>query len=145
MGTVIIIIVLCIYRFMGYSILTILDYETWKPRRQLYDPAFKKRFATFNSVVRMYSSDDNFFLLCSRDPSYLKTLLKPFNEITNEFLDELKPLADGETKVPMKTHLGEFSLDVISKVAILVQCANTFHVDLIMLFLLAMDLYIPYI
>ena len=86
-----------------------------------------------------------FFLLCSRDPSYLKTLLKPFNEITNEFLDELKSLADGETKVPMKTHLGEFSLDVISKVAILVQCANTFHIDLIMLFLLAMDLYIPYI
>lgn len=50
--------------------------------------------------------------------SYLKTLLKPFNEIANEFLDKLKPLADGETKVPMKTHLGEFSLDVISKVDI---------------------------
>jgi hypothetical protein len=28
-------------------------------------------------------------------------------------------MADGETKVPMKIHLGEFSLDVISKVCCL--------------------------
>ena len=29
---------------MGNGLLTIPDTETWKPRRQLYDPAFKKRF-----------------------------------------------------------------------------------------------------
>ena len=101
-------------RFMGNSILTIPDYETWKPRRQLYDPAFKKRlnFSLTDWNCRLVLS-----LYCA--PlyySYLKTLLKPFNEITNEFLEKLKPLADGDTKVPMKVHLGEFSLDVISKV-----------------------------
>ena len=34
----------CFYnRFMGNGLLTIPDYDTWKPRRQMYDPAFKKR------------------------------------------------------------------------------------------------------
>lgn len=48
--------------------------------------------------------------------SYLKTLLKPFNEIADKFVDNLKTVADGETKVPMKTRFGEFTLEVISKV-----------------------------
>ena len=51
--------------------------------------------------------------------SYLKTLLKPFNELTNDFLSELKQLANGKSKVPMKVRLGEFSLDVISKVGVI--------------------------
>ena len=33
----------CHYRFMGNGLFTIPDYDTWKPRRQIYDPAFKKR------------------------------------------------------------------------------------------------------
>ena len=48
--------------------------------------------------------------------SYLKALLVPFNEMTNKFLMQLKPLADGVSKVPMKLRLGEFTLSVISKV-----------------------------
>ena len=31
-------------RFLKDSLLTILDYETWKPRRRVYDPAFSKRW-----------------------------------------------------------------------------------------------------
>ena len=34
---------ICWYRFLGRGLFTIPDFETWKPRRQLYDPAFKKR------------------------------------------------------------------------------------------------------
>ena len=39
------IILLChfCYRFLGKGLVTIPDYETWKPRRQLYDPSFRKR------------------------------------------------------------------------------------------------------
>ena len=48
--------------------------------------------------------------------SYLKTLLIPFNEIVKNFLDQIQPLADGSTTVPMKVHFGEFTQDVISKV-----------------------------
>lgn len=48
--------------------------------------------------------------------SYLKTLLDPFNDMVNKFLDQIKPLADGTT-VPMKRHFGEFTLSVISKVS----------------------------
>ena len=48
--------------------------------------------------------------------SYLKTLLVPFNEVTSKFIEKLRPLADGATKVPMKLRFGEFTLDVISKV-----------------------------
>lgn len=88
-------------RFMGNGLVTILDYETWKPRRQLYDPAFRK--------------------------SYLKTLLTPFNEILTKFLDQLKPLAGGSTIVPMKVHFGEFTQDVISKVAFGMDFANRWN------------------
>ena len=48
--------------------------------------------------------------------SYLKTLLDPFNEMVEKFLDNIKPLADGKTVVPMKRHFGEFTMNVISKV-----------------------------
>ena len=48
--------------------------------------------------------------------SFLKTLLAPFNEETNKFIEQLKPLADGATEVPMKLHFGDFVLNVISKV-----------------------------
>lgn len=48
--------------------------------------------------------------------SYLKTLLGPFNEIVNKYVNKLKPLADGTTIVPMKIHFGELALEVISKV-----------------------------
>lgn len=47
---------------------------------------------------------------------FLKTLLVPFNEVTSKFIEKLRPLADGVTKVPMKLRFGEFTLDVISKV-----------------------------
>ena len=39
-----------------------------------------------------------------------------FNEITNKFLDQLKPFADGASRVPIKLQFGEFVLDVLSKV-----------------------------
>ena len=48
--------------------------------------------------------------------SYLKTLLVSFNEETNKFIEQLKPLTDGVTSVPMKVHFGDFVLNVISKV-----------------------------
>ena len=49
--------------------------------------------------------------------SYLKTLLVPFNEMVKKFLDQIQPLADGTTTVPMHVHFGEFTQDVISKVS----------------------------
>lgn len=78
-------------RYLGRSIFAITDYKTWKPRRQVYDPAFKK--------------------------SYLQTLLEPFNEKANEFINNLRPMADGKTRVPMKTQFGTYTLETISKVA----------------------------
>ena len=56
--------------------------------------------------------------------SYLNTLLIPINEVTGKFIEQLKPLADGVTKVPMKLHFGDFTTDAISKVImyIYVQC-----------------------
>ena len=39
-----------------------------------------------------------------------------FNECADKFIEGLRPLADGETTVPMKEHLAEVTLDVIGKV-----------------------------
>ena len=48
--------------------------------------------------------------------SYLKSLVPSFNECADKFIQGLRPLADGKTTVPMKEHLAEVTLDVISKV-----------------------------
>ena len=39
---------------MGNGILTIPDYDSWKPRRQLYDPAFKKRYMLLDTHTTSY-------------------------------------------------------------------------------------------
>jgi len=43
-------------------------------------------------------------------------LVPSFNECADKFIERLRPLADGKTTVPMKEHLAEVTLDVISKV-----------------------------
>ena len=48
--------------------------------------------------------------------SSLKDHLYKFNECANAFLEKLRPLADGKTKVSMKEAFHEVALDVISKV-----------------------------
>jgi hypothetical protein len=59
--------------------------------------------------------------------SHLKTLLVPFNEVTSKFIEQLKPLADGATRVPMKLRFGECTLDVISKVILYELPMDTEH------------------
>jgi len=39
-----------------------------------------------------------------------------FSECADKIIERLRPLADGKTTVPMKEHLAEVTLDVISKV-----------------------------
>ena len=39
-------------RFLGRGLLTLLDYDTWKPRRSLYDPSFTKGYTC--NVVHVY-------------------------------------------------------------------------------------------
>eukprot|EP00731_Ephydatia_muelleri_P008176 Em0004g514a len=90
---------ICGQRFLGKGLFTIRDYETWKPRRKMYDPAFNR--------------------------GYLKSLTPMFGECVDKFLDKLKPLADGRTQVPMKKHIHNAALDVISKVAF----ASDFRVE----------------
>ena len=58
--------------------------------------------------------------------SYLKSLLPSFNKCVDVLLDSIRPLADGETDVPMKQHLAECTLYVISKVSSLVHYCITF-------------------
>ncbi len=53
------------------------------------------------------------FLHCS----YLKGLVPSFNSLVDDFLEKLKPLADGKTVVPLKDHIQSFVLEVVSKVS----------------------------
>ncbi|XP_064405688.1 cholesterol 24-hydroxylase-like isoform X2 [Halichondria panicea] len=78
-------------RFFGNGLVSIPDHDTWKPRRKIYEHSFNK--------------------------SYLKSLLPSFNECTDKLLEGIRPLADGKTTIPMKQHLSEVTLNVISKVA----------------------------
>eukprot|EP00731_Ephydatia_muelleri_P020153 Em0012g978a len=77
-------------RFMGRGLIATPDYETWKPRRKLYDPSFKR--------------------------SSLKEHLPKFNECADTFLERLRPYAGGKSEAPMKETFHEVTLDVISKV-----------------------------
>eukprot|EP00731_Ephydatia_muelleri_P004561 Em0002g737a len=76
-------------RFLGNGLVVIEDYETWRPRRKLYDPAFNK--------------------------SYLKALCPKFNSCVELFLDKLAPHSHGTTEVPMKKHICATTLDIIGK------------------------------
>ena len=59
---------------------------------------------------------------CTTACSYLKTLLEPFNEKASKFIENLHPVADGKTEVPMKTHFADFTLETISKVSSITEC-----------------------
>ena len=48
--------------------------------------------------------------------SFLKDLIPSFNECVDQFLERLRPLADGKTQVPMKEEFSTLTLNVISKV-----------------------------
>ena len=50
--------------------------------------------------------------------SYLKSLVPSFNECVDVFLDKIRPMADGSTPVPIRQHLTECTLYVISKVGL---------------------------
>ena len=102
------------HRFMGQGLLTIPDYDTWKPRRKLYDPLFKRRYL---GHIGWYGVD---IFHCSS----LKDLLPVFNECVDAFLEGLRPLADGKTEVPMKEAFHEAALDVISKVQLCLKLCN---------------------
>ena len=48
--------------------------------------------------------------------SYLQSILPGFNKCVDTFIDKLTLLADGVTPVPIKEHLADVALDVLSKV-----------------------------
>lgn len=40
-----------LHRFMGDGILTVRHYDSWKPKRKIYDPAFNKRYYSTTSLI----------------------------------------------------------------------------------------------
>ena len=48
--------------------------------------------------------------------SYIKGLAPKFNMLVDDFLKKLKPLANGQTEVPLKDHIHGFVLTVVSEV-----------------------------
>ncbi len=40
-----------LYRFLGNGLVSVPDYDTWKPRRKIYDPAFNKRLRVQCTLV----------------------------------------------------------------------------------------------
>ena len=64
----------------------------------------------------MYGAGTFIIFLNHYHYSYLRTLLKPLNELADKLVEKLEALADGTTSVPMRLQLGEFTLNVISKV-----------------------------
>ena len=50
------------------------------------------------------------------DFSFLRSLVPVFNECVDQFLKKLRPLADGQTQVPMKDEFSSLTLHIISKV-----------------------------
>ena len=63
----------------------------------------------------MYSiNNSNVFCACNY--STLKEMVPSFNECVDQFLEKLRSMADGKSKVPMKEHISDLTNDVISKV-----------------------------
>lgn len=81
----------CGERFLGGGLLTVPDYDTWRPQRSLFDPTFKM--------------------------SFLKNLVPSFNECADKMIKKLMLFADGKTSVKISEEFTLFTLNVISKVA----------------------------
>jgi len=94
---------------MKDGLATIPSYKDWKLRRQLYDPAFKKKYVMHQADRAIYW----LFLFLS----YLKTLVEVFSETTTEMVNEIKPLADGKTVVPLKKYIRQLTMNIISRVS----------------------------
>jgi len=78
-------------RYLGHGLATNLDYESWKKRRAMMNPAFHRKS--------------------------LKDLMSAFNSTANLLLDHLASMADGKTEVCMVDEFARAALDVICKVA----------------------------
>ena len=111
------------HRFLGCGLVTLLDYETWKPRRSLYDPAFTKRYTPTLRIHAIKFSEVSHDFPCINN-SYLKGLIPSFNKCVDQFLEKLKPLADGKTQVPMVEEFATLTLDIICKVCV-IMCTNS--------------------
>ncbi len=70
----------------------------------------KIAFTFLNCVTFFHQVHGNIFF------SYLKTLLGTFNEMTNATIEELVPVADGKTVIPLKKYISKLATDIISKV-----------------------------
>ena len=63
--------------------------------------------------------------ICYLCLSYLKGLIPVFNGCVDDFLNNLRPLAENKTPVPMKVEFSTLTLSVVTKVHTLL-CA--FHI-----------------
>jgi len=78
-------------RFLGTGLVTNLDDESWKKRRDILNPAFHRK--------------------------NLKDLMSSFNSTANLLLEHLGTMADGKTEIYMYDQFARAALDVICKVA----------------------------
>lgn len=83
----------CLYgqRYLGGSLVTNLDDESWKKRREIMNPAFHRKS--------------------------LKDLMGAFNSTANRLMEHLSTMADGKTEVCMLDEFARAAIDVICKVA----------------------------
>lgn len=81
------------YRFLGSGLLTQLNHEKWKLKRQVINPAFHR--------------------------GYLKDLVPQFNSVADSLVAKLAKIADGKTVIDMADEFHKVTLDVIGKVSML--------------------------
>ena len=53
-----------VMRFLGNGLFSILDYDTWKPRRKLYDPVFNKRSSAAHTQSFIFVINFWYFTNC---------------------------------------------------------------------------------
>ena len=79
-------------RAAGRGILTELDHDIWRRKRAILNPAFHRK--------------------------YLMNLMDAFNSVCDNFLENLRRLADGNTPVKMVDEFARVTLDIIGKVCV---------------------------
>lgn len=82
-------------RAAGRGILTELDHDLWRRKRAMLNPAFHRK--------------------------YLMNLMNAFNSVCDDFLANLRRLADGKTPIKMVDEFARVTLDIIGKVCAKIQ------------------------
>lgn len=99
-------------RSMGDGLVSLIDQNKWKHKRNLYNHGFQRRFSRSSNSSNLYST-----IMKQLFSSHFNFWMKEINEKCDILMERFRLMADGKTLVTFYDELSNFALDTISSVS----------------------------